>query len=121
MPTMAAFRSHCEHDHYQATLWKAAGMQSPSSLYPLKNGWEKKSSTLQLVYLIEGQSVAPDEVPNLTSCGSKMDCKSALCCCTKFTKFSPAYTEVCKSMSSDVGCGNSMKAMLQGESDDSKW
>ena len=58
-PTMAAFIPHCQRAHYQTTLWKATGMSSPPGLNPLQNGWEKTTSVLQPVYLIEGQSVVP--------------------------------------------------------------
>ena len=92
-PTMAAFRPHCELAHYQTTLRMAAGMPAPPTLDPLKNGWMKKYSTLQPVYLIDEQSVAPDEVLNIISCGGKSDCKSALCSCTKSAQ---ACTDFCK-------------------------
>ena len=38
-PTMAAFRLHCQHAHFQTALWKAAGMPSPPDLGPLQCGW----------------------------------------------------------------------------------
>ena len=90
-PMNAAFKPSSKRPHYQTTLWKATVMPSPLSLDLLKNGWKKKSSTLQPVYLIEGHSVAPDEALNLSSNGCNTDCKSAINCCTKS---SLACTEV---------------------------
>ena len=87
----------------------------PPSLDPTQNGWELKASVLQPVYLIEGQSVVPEELLNLTSCGCKTACRSALCCCTKF---SLACTDFCRCMGG-VGCENPMKVDEHVESDDS--
>lgn len=86
-PTMAAFKSHCERArraHYQAALWRSAGMPSPPSLDPQKLGWQKKGSALKPVYLSEQRPVAPEQILNIISCGCKTACKSASCTCTKF-------------------------------------
>ena len=113
-PRLAACRPHYERAHYQTTLWMAAGMPTPPTLDPLKHGWIKKYSTLQPAYLIDEQSLAPDEVLNLISCGCKSNCKSALCSCTKSAL---VCTDFCK-WRSGVGCENPMKAMSQEDDTD---
>ena len=112
-PTMAAFRPHCARANYQTALWKAAGMASPPDKDPSQNGWEKKGSLLQPAYLVVGQEALPDEIRNITCCGCKTGCRSALCSCTKFAL---ACTDFCN-CKGGVSCENPATKTLDEQSE----
>ena len=90
-------------------------MQSPPNLDLNDFGWEVKPSTptIQPMYLQDGQSIVPNEVPNLISCGCRTGCKCTQCSCTKFNL---ACTDFCKSKGD--GCANPVRAELMDSVDE---
>ena len=92
-PTMSCFHTHVRLANFQAALWTSAGEYSPTKLDPLEFGWEMHQSTLQPVFGLTEDFIAPDEVLDIISCGCNAGCSSGLCSCRRETI---ACTEYCK-------------------------
>ena len=83
-PTRAGFLPHCQRAHYQAAIWKAAGMPSPPpGLNPLDCGWYEQGTILQPVHGLSGELLAPKQVLDLVSCSCKKGCTTHHCTCKK--------------------------------------
>ena len=70
-PTIVAFKPFCVCSHFQAVLWKSAGLPLPSCLHP------EYFELLQFVCICGWLSIVPEEILHKISCSWKHHSKSA--------------------------------------------
>ena len=89
-PTHAALQKHLQRANYQAYIWKHALDARIVNQLPDGQGWR-----------VRGESLAPESVMELVSCGCKGKCETRRCSCVKNELH---CTDVCSCEEECVNC-----------------
>ena len=84
-PTLEAFKENIKRAHFQACIWKAALIQEPLNLDPLKCGWIKHdlAKSFRAAPLPQDVPIAPAELLKTIQCmcSSDQPCSYLRCGC----------------------------------------